>query len=408
MNELDVTFVRSRFPAFNTKELENKCFFENAGGSFATGAVVSRLTRFYTSRKVQPYAAYEASSLGGKEMDEARIGLASLLNINQESLHFGPSTTQNTYVLSQAFRQTVKERNVIIVTNQDHEANTGSWRKLSKEGFEIREWQVDNKTGSLNPNDLIKLLDKRVLLVAFPHCSNIIGEINPVQEICQIIKSFGAYSCVDGVSYAPHGFPDLKSIGSDIYLFSLYKTYGPHVGIMYLSQELNEFLIYQGHYFNNSFPTKRFTPAGPDHAQIAASAGIVDYIRDLDKHHFTTNVSLSESANRIMKIQRAHESKLLEPLLAFLNGKDNVRLLGPNSIENRVPTVSLDLGNRSHLIVKQLVNDRIMTDSGDFYAVRLLEALGVKVKYGVLRLSFVHYTTEQEVEHLICSLNKYL
>ena len=381
MSELDIKFVRAQFPAFSSPELKNKCFFENAGGSFPAQKVISRLTRFYTSRKVQPYAPYEASALAGKEMDEARERLASLLNINSDTLHFGPSTTQNTYVLSQAVRQSLRERNVIVVTNQDHEANTGSWRKLANEGFEIREWRVDKNTGSLNIGDLKKLLDRKVFLVAFPHCSNIVGEINNAKEICEIIRFHGAFSCVDGVSYAPHGFPDLKSLGADIYLFSSYKTYGPHVGIMYLSKQLNELLTYQGHYFNTTYPTKRFTPAGPDHAQIASCAGIVDYIELLDKHHFGSKVSVSQSCQRVKRMQRAYESKLLEPFLKYLSNKDDIRILGPNSVKCRVPTVSLDLGLKSRLVAEELANDGIMTDSGDFYAVRLLEALGVKIKY---------------------------
>ena len=346
--------------------------------------------------------------LAGKEMDEAREGLASLLNIGPDTLHFGPSTTQNTYVLAQAVRQSIKERDVIIVTNQDHEANTGSWRKLANEGFEIREWRVDKKTGSLDIEDLRKLLDKKVFLVAFPHCSNILGEINNVKEICEVVRSYGAFSCVDGVSYAPHGFPDLKSLEPDIYLFSSYKTYGPHVGIMHLSENLNEILLNQGHYFNSSYPTKRFTPAGPDHAQIAACGGIVDYIKLLDKHHFKSQVSLSEACQRVKKMQRAHESLLLEPLLKYLSNKNDIRILGPNSVNVRVPTVSLDLGLKSRTVAEGLVNDGLMVDSGDFYAVRLLQALGVKIKYGVLRLSFVHYTSELEVDHLIRSLDKYI
>ena len=408
MNDLNIGFVRSKFPAFSAPELDGKSFFDNAGGSFAAGSVISRLNRFYISRKVQPYAPYEASLLGGKEMDEARNELSSLLNVAPNALHFGPSTSQNTYVLSQAFNNRKFKRRVVVVTNQDHEANSGSWRKLEKVGFTIREWRVNHITGSLDMKDLVKLLDDEVLLVAFPHCSNILGEVNPVKTICNLIKGVGAYACVDGVSYAPHGFSDLSDLGADIYLFSTYKTYGAHLGVMYMSDELNKVLENQGHYFNAASAVKRFTPAGPDHAQTAASAGIVDYIKAVHSHHFEENVELKLVAGRVHDLQRQHETKLLDPLLKYLRKRDDLRVLGSTSVKDRVPTVAIDLKNKGRQLAICLAGDGIMTDCGDFYAVRLLEALGVNVECGVLRLSFVHYTSEQDVEKLISSLDKNL
>ncbi len=408
MNDLDIEFVRSKFPAFSAPDFAGKSFFDNAGGSFAVGSVVSRLSRFYINRKVQPYAPYQASSLGGKEMDEAQKELSALLNVSPNNLHFGPSTSQNTYVLSHAFNSQNFKRRVIVVTNQDHEANSGSWRKLEKKGFIIREWRVNTTTGTLDVNDLVKLLDEKVLLVAFPHCSNIVGEINPVKTICKLIKNVGAYACVDGVSYAPHGFSDITDLGPDIYMFSTYKTYGTHLGIMYISDELNKNLENQGHYFNEIFSVKRFTPAGPDHAQIASSAGIADYVKSLHNHHFSDSVDSKQVASRVHDLQRKHESKLLEPLLKYLEKKDDLRVLGSTSLQERVPTVAIDVKERGRQVAINLCKDGILTDCGDFYAVRLLEALGVDIKYGVLRLSFVHYTSEQDIANLIRSLEKNL
>jgi selenocysteine lyase/cysteine desulfurase len=78
---LDLEFVRAQFPAFSQKALRGQAFFENAGGSYTCGAVIDRLTRFYTERKVQPYGSFEASRLGGEEMDEARVRLAGLMGV---------------------------------------------------------------------------------------------------------------------------------------------------------------------------------------------------------------------------------------------------------------------------------------------------------------------------------------
>ena len=90
MQNLDTAWVRSQFPAFAVPALQDQSFFENAGGSFPCRQVVDRLHRFYTERKVQPYAPYEASRIAGDEMDEARIRLAAMLGIKAEELSFGP------------------------------------------------------------------------------------------------------------------------------------------------------------------------------------------------------------------------------------------------------------------------------------------------------------------------------
>jgi len=173
--KLDVDYVRAQFPAFTEGSLKGQGFFENAGGTYACAPVIDRLTRYYHERKVQPYAPYDASRVAGEEMDEARVRLAAMLGVATDELSFGPSTTQNTYVLAQAFAQHLSPGDCIIVTNQDHEANSGPWRRLAERGIGVREWQVDPETGSLDLAALAELLDDSVKLVVFPHCSNIVA-----------------------------------------------------------------------------------------------------------------------------------------------------------------------------------------------------------------------------------------
>ena len=404
---LDIDFVRGQFPAFAQESLQGQAFFENAGGSYTCQPVIDRLTRFYTERKVQPYAPYEASRLGGEEMDEARRRLAAMMGVETDELSFGPSTTQNTYVLANAFRQFMQPGDAIVVTNQDHEANTGPWRRLADEGFEVREWQVDPETGHLDLAKLEALLDEKVRLVCFPHCSNVVGEINPVVEITALAHAAGAFVCVDGVSYAPHGLPNVGLMGPDIYLFSAYKTYGPHQGIMVMRRALGETLPNQGHYFNAGSLYKRFTPAGPDHAQVAASAGMADYADALALHHGITGTA-AEKATGVHDLMRAHEVKLLQPLLDYVSEKNSVRLIGPSHAAGRAPTVALELAQAGEPVAAELAAHGVMAGGGDFYAVRALKAMGVDPEKGVLRLSFVHYTSEAEVQQLMEALDRVL
>ncbi len=405
--DLDINFVRAQFPAFEVPSLKGQAFFENAGGSYTSRFVIDRLMRFYRERKVQPYAPYEASRLGGAEMDEARARLAALLGVESDEVSFGPSTTQNTYVLAQAFRQWMKPGEAIIVTNQDHEANTGPWRRLADEGIEIRVWEIDRDTGHLDTDALEDLLDESVRLVCFPHCSNVVGEINPVTEITALAHAAGAFVCVDGVSYAPHGLPDVGELGPDIYLFSAYKTYGPHQGIMVIRRALGETLPNQGHYFNADTLYKRFTPAGPDHAQVAASAGMADYIDALAEHHGIGGDATARGVG-VHDLMRGHERKLLQPLLDYLRAKNGVRVLGPIDAGLRAPTVAVQLQEPGAAAAERLAAHGVMAGGGDFYAVRALKACGVDPEKGVLRLSFVHYTSEDEITQLMEALEREL
>jgi cysteine desulfurase family protein (TIGR01976 family) len=408
MTRLDSDFVRAQFPAFAEPSLAGQAFFENAGGSFPCAPVVDRLTRFYRSRKVQPHGAYDASRLAGAEMDEARARLAAILNVATDELSFGPSTTQNSSVLAQAFRDMLTPGDNIVVTDQDHEANSGPWRRLAAAGIEIRDWRMDPETGHLDPARLAALLDARTRLVCFPHCSNVVGEVNPVAEICAMVRDAGAASCVDGVSYAPHGLPDVAALGCDIYLFSAYKTFGPHQGLMTIRRDLGERLPNQGHFFNAGVLYKRFTPAGPDHAQIAACAGMADYLDAVFAHHMGGDAAPAARGRAVHDLFRGHETALLDPLLDWLAGRNDIRLIGPRRAEGRAPTVALAHARPGAALAADLARHAIMAGGGSFYADRALATLGVDPAHGVLRLSFVHYTTPAEIDRLIAALDAVL
>ncbi len=405
MADLDLHFVRSQFPAFSEPSLEGWAFFENAGGSYACRQTIDRLHDYYTRNKVQPYAPYPASAEAGRLMDDAYVRLGALMNVTDDEVLVGPSTSQNTYVLANAFRPGWSEGDEVIVTNQDHEANSGAWRRLAATGIRVKEWSVDPETGMLDPARLSELLSDRTRLVAFPHCSNIIGVLNPVAEICARAHGAGAVTVVDGVSAAPHGLPDVVALDADIYLFSAYKTYGPHQGVMVVRSRIADRLANQSHWFNDAEVHKRLVPAGPDHAQVAALNGVVDYLDSLHEHHFDDGAVAAERGRRVHDLMRAHETEILEPFLEFLGGRNDVRVMGPIDHPDRVPTVAIVTSRHPGEVARDLVDHQVMAGSGDFYAVRLVEAMGQPADPGVLRLSFVHYTSPAEVAQLIDALD---
>ena len=314
-------------------------------------------------------------------------------------------------MLAQAFSEVLKPGDEVVVTEQDHEANRGAWRRLGRYGVTVREWQVDPETGRLHVEALQALLTDKTRVVAFPHCSNIVGEINPVADITRLVHEAGAVAVVDGVSYAGHGFPDVTELGADIYLFSSYKTYGPHQGVMVVRREIADTLPNQGHDFNASSRAKRLVPAGPDHAQVAAARGVTDYFDAVYRHHYGADAGADAKtkAARVHDLFRRAETARLGQLLEFLNGQPDVRVYGPKTTEDRAPTVSLTVkGRRSPELVEQLAEHGIMCAHGHFYAARLVERLGVPLETGVLRLSFVHYTSDEDVSQLVGALARCL
>lgn len=407
--KLDLNFIRSQFPAFSEPALQGWAFFENAGGSYPCEQTIQRLTDFYRKNKVQVNYPYPASTLAGELMEASYARMAEYLNVSESEIHFGPSTTQNVYVLANAIRPMWKEGDEIIVSCQDHEANAGAWRKLGTTGIKVVEWHVDSDTGLLELNALKKLFTNRTKMVAYPHASNITGHINPVKEISQLAHKNQAITVVDGVGYAPHGFPDLNDLEADIYLFSTYKTFGPHLGVMYVNNELIGKMENQSHFFKEGNTRSMLTPAGPDHAQIASVSGILDYFDRVYDHHFDAAVPVSQKNDALRQLFRTHETALLEKLLDYLRSLDDLRIVGPKTKTDRLPIVSvLPKKGRLDTLYQHLTRHKLMLGMGHFYAVRPLMDMDIPIEPGVLRISFLHYTQLAEIDQLIQGFEDFL
>ena len=410
---LDLDFVRSQYPVFQNSETAQWAFFENAGGSYVPQQVIDRLNHFFKYTKVQPYGLFESSVAAGDAMEAAYCCVAELLNTEPDQLTFGPSTTMNFYVLAQAFRPDLVPGDEIIVTNQDHEANIGCRRCLSEFSVVVKEWQIDPQSGELDIENLKDLISNRTRLVCFTLCSNIVGTMNDVSTINAIVHDAGALSIADGVSFAPHQLVDIDKLGVDLYLFSTYKTFATHIGVMWGKKEVLAKLKTQGHYFNSDKPHYRLNPAGPLHAEIAALAGIGDYFDTLYEKHFTdSNPSRHERGTKIFELFAEHEARLAKQLLDALQEMPRVRIIGQHqaAVGRRAATISFIPREKTPSeIVKRLAENRIAARNGHFYARRCVEALGQRdPEEGVIRVSLVHYNTDEEVKRLIDSLRTLL
>ncbi len=409
--QLDLDVVRSNFPAFSRPVNDGQSFFENAGGSFACRQTIDAITEYYTDFKVQPYSEFESSRRAGELMDHSRSRWAEALGVDARDVVFGPSTSANTYVLANAFAAVLEPGHEVIVTNQDHEANTGAIRRAAERvGCTIKEWRIDPVTGLLDIDDFEALLSERTGLVTVPHASNIVGSENDVTRVTHLAHAVGARVIVDGVSFAPHSIPDVGAIGADVYLFSLYKTYSVHQGLMVVRAGLMAELPNQSHFFNDSVADKRLNPAGPDHAQVASAGAVLDYVEELHRYHGgSATDGLQVAVAEVSKLWRSHEDALTPRLLDALAHRDDVRLLGPASIDafdgHRCPTIAFSpLARDPQDVAHELVQRGVQTSSGHYYAARVLDGLGIDPDRGVVRLSFVHYTSPADVDRAVAAL----
>ncbi len=406
--KLDIDFVRSQFPAFKDPLCKDWSFFENAGGSYVPLHVIKKLNEFMTSTKVQPYAEYPMSKIAGDNMDKATELFAQMINAKNNEIIIGGSTSINLYVLSNALKYFLKPGDEVIVTNQDHEANISPWRRLSEVGAVIKEWKINTDTAELRVEDLENILTDKTKILAVTHCSNIVGSVNNLKKISELAHKNNVIVIGDGVSYAPHGFPDVKDLGVDFYTFSLYKTYGPHLALLYGKEDILKKLPNQNHEFLDGSYPYTINPGGPNHEELVSLIGIYDYMNSLYNHHFNDkDLSIRDKINKINNLICLHEEEIAQPILSYLDSEKNFNLIGQKTIngKNRAPTISFTNKKKSSKEVSRiLVSNNIATRNDNFYAWRCLSALGINNNDGVVRVSMTHYNSLEDTERLINSL----
>lgn len=412
---LDLPFVRAQFPDACWAPDDSGggwAFFENAGGSYVPDAVINRMTDYMRESQVQPLAPYPKSQLAARRMAEGHGMMAEMIGAAPENVVIGPSTSMNVYILAQALRPLWTAGDEVVVATLNHEANSSPWRRLTEFELIIKEWPVDAQTGALRTDLLDDILTDRTRLVAFPHVSNITGNINDVAAITKQVHAAGAMVCVDGVAYAPHRAVDVMAWDVDFYLYSFYKVMGPHIGCLYGKAERLLEARGQGHlFFAEDDVQHKLNPAGPNHETIAALAGIGDYVDALAAHHLHAPANDRHGRTKqVFDLIAAHEEILARCFLDAALNIPGLRLLGRHSAkaQDRAPTFSFTIdGKSSAEVVEALTAQNIACWNGDFYAPRLLEAVGITdTADGVVRTSMAHYNTVEEVERLVGVLDR--
>lgn len=402
MNALDIDYVRSQFPALSS----GYAYLDNAGGSAVLKPVAERITDYLLNSAVQLGASYSESVEAGARVMKARESVAELINAGYpEECVMGGSTTHLLQILCRAIAPSIQPGDEIVVTNCDHEANIGPWVRLCEErGATLRVWEVSPDSLDLELNDLDGLLSEKTRYVAMTHASNILGSVNPVAEVARKVHAVGGKLCIDAVAYAPHRLVDVQASGADYYVFSFYKTFGPHFAVLWGKREALLELPSLNHFFigQEVIPYK-LQPGNLNYELSYGCIGISDYLIDIGQRLGASGTprQLMQAAFDAFEVQ---EDLLAEILLAFLRETPGVRIIGKSRVTggDRVPTISFVVdGVQSEDIVRRVDNHRMGIRFGDFYARRLIEQLGLTRHGGVVRVSIAHYNSVDELNRLV-------
>ena len=426
---LDVNRVRRHFPGLQS----DMVFMDNAGGSQVLDIVVDRITEYMTQYNVQLGASYPLSVLAGEKCDQAHADLAAYINAQSPAeVVMGASCTMVLRLLSLCLAKQWSAGDEVIVTSSEHEANFSCWRDLRERGIVVRTWQLNPDTLEFELDDLHALMSDRTQLVTVTHVSNILGTINPIEEITKMVHDFGALLCVDGVALAPHRAIDVQAWDVDFYTFSWYKVYGPHQGLLYGKRHLLESMPGINHHGIDAIPYK-FQPGNFNYELTYGSAGVVSYLEKLYDSHYSpaednprediAQRKTREKAYRLKRNQKHkeihkkvvgsfqliadYEELLASRVLDFLDDTNRLKIIGHSSAEQhlRVPTISfVHHHKKSSEIVHAVDQHNIGIRFGNFYSNELIDSLQLRQKEGVIRVSLAHYNTIEEVDRLIHAL----
>lgn len=399
--------IRSHFPALES----GFAFLENAGGSQVPSLVIDGMAKYMRENYVQLGAGYERSVIATQTVDAAHAFANLFMGAEDKGrVVLGSSATGLIHMLSSCYGEVLPKGSRIIVAETAHEANFGPWHRLAKWGFDLQTWRVDPATFQCSQEELEELLKAGTTkILAFPHVSNLLGEIVDVEAITALAHRYGARVVVDGVAYAPHRLIEAAKWGVDYYVFSWYKVYGPHMAALYGTHDAFNDIEGPNHFFVERDIPYKFELGGVSHEGCAGLLGTGEYFKSLGgglmdetltRQHVVD--AYSYAAELEIPLQRA--------FVQFLKAKPGVKILGPaHGEDSRVSTISFVHERLSPpKIVEAVHRHPVGIRYGNAYAYRLCQALRLDPETGVVRASFVHYNTVDEVDRLIRALEPVL
>ncbi|HEV2387889.1 MAG TPA: cysteine desulfurase-like protein [Candidatus Acidoferrales bacterium] len=392
--------TRACFPALH--QAGGFAFFDNAAGAQIPQAALEAVQRHLVERNVQRGGRYTRSREVDAAIDRARQSVALLLNAGDPAeVSFGMNATSFIRLVSLAIGRSLGERNEIIVTDLDHEANVATWIELEREGAAFRWWKI-REDGNLHPEDLEPLLSRRTRIVACTASSNAIGSIVDVAAAARLAHEAGAEVFLDCVHYAPHAPIDVQAFGCDYLACSGYKIFSPHMGFLWGRREALERLETFHEDFIPNRPPEKIEAGTFIYENVAGMDAAIGYLESLGRRLAANGGAGSRRENilRAMEGIREYEASLTREFLGVLErcGAEVYGIGDPALVRQRVPTF---LFNVRHVapakVTEKLAEAGIGVRDGHMYAPRLMRRLHLRPECGGVRASLVHYNTKDEI-----------
>ena len=379
----DVTAVRAQFPSLAS----GLVFLDGPGGTQVPQSVIDAIADCLRDANANLGGPFETSRRADAVVATAHEAAARFLGASPAEVGFGQNMTTLNFALTRSLGRDLRAGDEIVVTRLDHDGNVAPWLELAQDlDLVVRHADFDPETGTLDLDDLAAQLSERTRVVAYPWASNALGTITPVQRIAELAREAGALAWVDAVHYAPHGPIDVAAAGADVLVCSPYKFFGPHLGLFFGRQDVIErWRPYKVRPADDEPAGHRFETGTLSHEALAGTTAAIAYIESVGWDAI-----------------RAHERELGQ---RFLDGlPEPYGLHGVPTMEGRVPTFSITHPERSPDELAATLGERgIATWPGNFYAVEVMKRLGLPD--GTLRIGFVHYNSDDEVDRVLEALN---
>ncbi|MBN2112753.1 MAG: cysteine desulfurase-like protein [Acidimicrobiia bacterium] len=405
MVTLDVTAVRSRFPALARSEGGRPvAYLDGPGGTQVAEMVVEAMAHRLRAGTSNLGGAFAASREADEVTAAAREAGADFVGGRPEEVAFGQNMTSLTFAVSRALARTWGPADEVVVTRLDHDANVTPWRLAAADrGAVLQVVDFDPADGTLDLTHLESVLGPRTRLLALTAASNALGTVPPVRWAADLAHAAGARVFVDGVHYAPHRLIDVVALGADFLACSAYKFFGPHAGLLWGRADLLESLEAYKVVPAPSMGPGKWETGTQSFESMAGVTAAVDYLAGLGE-----GGSRRERLAAAYAAIRRHEESLAGRFLAGVAAMPHLRLHGladPARPAERTPTFALEVAGMSpDEAAHRLGVQGIHAWSGDYYAVGVMEHLGVAERGGLLRIGFVHYNTVEEVDRALEAL----
>ncbi len=401
---LDIEAVRAQFPALRRTVGETPAaYLDGPGGTQVPSRVIDAMANFLSSGGSNLGGPFVTSRETNTVTESARAAVAALFNAGPDEIAFGQNMTSLTFAASRALAATWEPGDNVVVTRLDHDGNVWPWVRAARDaGVDVRWLDFDpDEGGRLEVEALGGLLDGRTRLVAVTHASNALGTIVDIEPIVAAAHEAGARTYVDAVHYSPHRVIDVAASGTDFLVASAYKFFGPHTGCLFGRREILDGLDAYKLRPAPDKPPDKWETGTQSFESLAGVSAAVDYLASLGE-----GTELRSRLVSAMDSIGSHESKLARRFLRGLNTVEGVTLYGMPFAEGRTPTFAIDIeGVRPAQAARHLGDQGIFVWSGNYYAVEVMDRLGVSDRGGLVRIGFVHYNTVNEVDRVLEALD---